>query len=105
MREGQAKVAAQALAHVPVRAMFEGGMCMFGYYSRLPYLAEMSGLTQYSLAKKPLAARGEPAGPATGAETRGRDLLRGHAQGENLDLRGRRHGPAAEQSRGAVRAH
>src|SRR3984893_1394698 len=58
MREAQAKVAAQALAHVLVRAMFEGGMCMFGYYSRLPYLAEMSGLTQYSLAKKPLAARG-----------------------------------------------
>ena len=58
MREAQAKVAAHALAHVPVRAMFEGGMCMFGYYSRLPYLAEMSGLTQYSLAKKPLAARG-----------------------------------------------
>jgi len=58
MREAQAGAAAQAFGQAPVRAMFEGGMCMFGYYSRLPYLAEMSGLTQYSLAKKPLAARG-----------------------------------------------
>lgn len=33
-------------------------MCMFGYYSGLPYLAEMTGLTQYSLAKAPLEARG-----------------------------------------------
>ena len=33
-------------------------MCMFAYYSRLSYLAEMSGLTQYSLAKQPLASRG-----------------------------------------------
>ena len=33
-------------------------MCVFGYYSRLPYLAEMSGLTQYSLARLPLDARG-----------------------------------------------
>ncbi|CAN0447266.1 unnamed protein product, partial [Phaeothamnion confervicola] len=33
-------------------------MCMFGYYSRLPYLAEMTGLTQYSLAKQPLLKRG-----------------------------------------------
>jgi hypothetical protein len=58
MREAQATAAAHALMGLPVRAMFEGGMCMFGYYSKLPYLAEMSGLTQYSLAKTPLAARG-----------------------------------------------
>jgi hypothetical protein len=58
MREGQARVAARAFGPAPVRAMFEGGMCMFAYYSRLPYLAEMSGLTQYSLAKQPLASRG-----------------------------------------------
>ena len=58
MRKAQAEAAAQALAKTPVRAMFEGGMCMFGYYSNLPYLAEMTGLTQYSLAKKPIAERG-----------------------------------------------
>jgi hypothetical protein len=58
MRETQARVAAQAFGREPVRAMFEGGMCMFAYYSRLPYLAEMSGLTQYSLAKQPLVSRG-----------------------------------------------
>ena len=39
----------------------EGGMCVFGYYSRLPYLVEMTGLTQYSLAKAPLMARGAQA--------------------------------------------
>ena len=33
-------------------------MCSFGYYSRLPYLVEMSGLTQYSLAQRPLERRG-----------------------------------------------
>lgn len=57
-RRVQALVAAQALAGLPVRAAYEGGMCVFGYYSRLPYLAEMTGLTQYSLAKAPLASRG-----------------------------------------------
>jgi hypothetical protein len=38
--------------------MFEGGMCMFAYYSKLPYLVEMTGLTQYSLARLPLEKRG-----------------------------------------------
>jgi arabinofuranosyltransferase len=57
-RRVQALVAAQALAGLPVRAALEGGMCVFGYYSRLPYLVEMTGLTQYSLAKTPLMARG-----------------------------------------------
>ena len=42
----------------PVRAAFEGGLAMFAYYSRLPYLVEMTGLTQYSLAKQPLLGRG-----------------------------------------------
>lgn len=46
------------LGHSQVRGIFQGGMCMFGYYSQLPYLAEMTGLTQYSLAKKPLLKRG-----------------------------------------------
>jgi hypothetical protein len=58
LRRAQARVAARVLGGAPVRAMYEGGMCMFGYYSGLPYLAEMTGLTQYSLAKAPLEARG-----------------------------------------------
>lgn len=58
MRHAQGAVAARILDGAPVRAMFEGGMCMFGYYSGLPYLVEMTGLTQYSLAKMPLAIRG-----------------------------------------------
>ena len=48
------------LGATPVRAIFQGGMCMFGYYSQLPYLVEMTGLTQYSLAKQPLRKRGLP---------------------------------------------
>ena len=31
---------------------------MFAYYSKLPYLVEMTGLTQYSLARLPLTERG-----------------------------------------------
>ena len=58
LRRAQAQAAARALGAAPVRAMFEGGMCMFGYYSGLPYLAEMTGLTQYSLARAPLETRG-----------------------------------------------
>jgi hypothetical protein len=46
------------LRATPARVMFEGGMCMFAYYSKLPYLVEMTGLTQYSLARLPLAERG-----------------------------------------------
>jgi hypothetical protein len=57
-RRLQAEVVGSALAGSGARVMFEGGMCVFGYYSRLPYLAEMSGLTQYSLARLPLAERG-----------------------------------------------
>jgi len=58
LREQQALLVGRALAGVPVRVAFEGGMCVFGYYSRLPYLAEMTGLTQYSLAKRALTERG-----------------------------------------------
>ena len=36
MRKTQAHVAAKAFGRAPVRGMFEGGMCMFAYYSRLP---------------------------------------------------------------------
>jgi hypothetical protein len=57
-RKDQARVVGQALAGTNVRVAFEGGMCVFGYYSKLPYLAEMTGLTQYSLAKLPLDKRG-----------------------------------------------
>lgn len=57
-RKRQAEVIGGALAGTNARVAFEGGMCVFGYYSRLPYLVEMTGLTQYSLAKRPLAQRG-----------------------------------------------
>jgi hypothetical protein len=58
LRRAQGQVAARQLGRAPVRAMYEGGMCMFAYYSGLPYLAEMTGLTQYSLARAPLETRG-----------------------------------------------
>jgi hypothetical protein len=54
----QSAIAERLLGHLPVRGIFQGGMCMFAYHSRLPYLAEMTGLTQYSLAKQPLKRRG-----------------------------------------------
>lgn len=57
-RRQQAEAVGGALADTPARLAFEGGMCVFGYYSKLPYLAEITGLTQYSLAKRPLAERG-----------------------------------------------
>ncbi len=57
-RRHQAQVVGSALRGSAGRVMFEGGMCSFGYYSRLPYLVEMTGLTQYSLARLPLTARG-----------------------------------------------
>ena len=57
-RQRQGRVASLALENLPVRAMFEGGMCSFAYFSRLPYLVEMTGLTQMSLAKTPIQERG-----------------------------------------------
>lgn len=57
-RREQAETVAHALAGTPARVAFEGGMCVFGFYSRLPYLVEITGLTQYSLARRPLAQRG-----------------------------------------------
>lgn len=58
LRRQQAEAVGTALAGSPARVVYEGGMCVFGYYSELPYLVEMSGLTQYSLAKLPLERRG-----------------------------------------------
>jgi hypothetical protein len=58
IRKRQAEFIGRALEGTDVRVMFQGGMCMFGYYSKLPYLAEMTGLTQYSLAKLPIEERG-----------------------------------------------
>jgi arabinofuranosyltransferase len=58
LRKRQGEAIGRALAGTDARVAFEGGLCMLAYYSRLPYLAEITGLTQYSLAKRPLAARG-----------------------------------------------
>jgi hypothetical protein len=57
-RRHQAEAVAAALDGSGARVAFEGGMCVFGYWSRLPYLVELTGLTQYSLARRPLAERG-----------------------------------------------
>lgn len=57
-RRQQGQIVGRALRGIPARVMFEGGMCSFGYYSRLPYLVEMTGLTQYSLSRLPLVERG-----------------------------------------------
>jgi hypothetical protein len=57
-RERQGEAVARALAGTPARVAIEGGLLGFAYYSRLPYVVETTGLTQYSLAKLPLAQRG-----------------------------------------------
>ncbi|HVN38823.1 MAG TPA: hypothetical protein VMW19_11715 [Myxococcota bacterium] len=59
-RELQGRALHDALAGTGARVAYEGGMCAFGYFSELPWLAEMTGLTQYSLAKLPLTSRGRP---------------------------------------------
>ncbi|HEX5067256.1 MAG TPA: hypothetical protein VFY49_14140, partial [Myxococcota bacterium] len=56
----QGRTVGGALAGTNARVAYEGGMCAFGYYSGLPWLAEMTGLTHYSLAKLPLESRGRP---------------------------------------------
>lgn len=74
LRRAQGERAAVLFAGTPLRAMFSGGMCMFAYYSQLPWLAEMTGLTHYSLARQPLAERGH-----VGHEKRADDAwLRAH---------------------------
>ena len=108
--------------------MFEGGMCMFAYYSKLPYLVEMTGLTQYSLARLPLAERGLighekqpddrwlddhdihlvvaqewPIAPPPPAARRHDELyVDDLVKARILDLLGRGHGPAARAPGGLV---
>ncbi len=48
----------RVLGDRPVRVVYTNSLAMLGYYSRLPYLVESSGLTQYSMAKKQVAERG-----------------------------------------------
>jgi len=48
----------RVLGDRPVRAVYSNSLAMLAYYSRLPYLVEYSGLTQYSVAKKRVAERG-----------------------------------------------
>ncbi len=57
-RRRQAEAVGAALGQSGARVAFEGGMCVFGFWSRLPYLVEITGLTHYSLAKQPLRERG-----------------------------------------------
>lgn len=48
----------RVLGDRPVRAVYSNSLAMLAYYSRLPYLVELSGLTQYSVAKKRVGERG-----------------------------------------------
>jgi len=58
LRRSQGEIVGRELEGSGARVLLGGGMCVFGYYSRLPYLVEMTGLTQYSLARLPLEKRG-----------------------------------------------
>jgi hypothetical protein len=57
-RRAQGEAIGRALAGLPARVAVEGGLLSLAYWSRLPYVVEITGLTQYSLAKAPLAERG-----------------------------------------------
>jgi arabinofuranosyltransferase len=57
LRKRQGEAIGRVLAGSDARVAFEGGLCMLAYYSRLPYLAEITGLTHYSLAKRPISQR------------------------------------------------
>ena len=48
----------RVLGDRPLRAVYSNSLAMLAYYSRLPYLVEYSGLTQYSVAKKRVEERG-----------------------------------------------
>ena len=61
-RRTQALAAHAVFQGLPLRAAFGGGMCMFAYYSDLPYLVEPNGLTQYWIAERPLPTRGSKVG-------------------------------------------
>jgi hypothetical protein len=61
-RRTQALAARAVFQGLPIRAAFGGGMCMFAYYSDLPYLVEPNGLTQYWIAERPLPTRGSKVG-------------------------------------------
>ena len=58
-RRKQAIAARAAFGGTDARLLLEGGMLSFAYYSELPYLVEMTGLTHYSLARLPIQARGK----------------------------------------------
>jgi hypothetical protein len=57
-RRRQGEAVGQALAGTPARVAIKGGLLVLAYYSKLPYVVETTGLTQYTLAKRPLAERG-----------------------------------------------
>ncbi len=74
-RRQQGVLARRVFRGIDLKASFGGGMCMFAYYSDLPYMIEPNGLTQYWLAERPLARRSGKIGhekPVT------RDELREH---------------------------
>ena len=75
-RQSQAALARSVFGRHPVPAAFGGGMCMFAYYSELPYLVEPNGLTQYWIAERPLSQRGKKIGHE---KTVPLDVLREHS--------------------------
>jgi hypothetical protein len=58
VRRQQAEAVGRALRGTPARVAIEAGLLGFAHWSRLPYVVEITGLTQYSLAKAPLEQRG-----------------------------------------------
>jgi len=59
-RKLQGEEVGRALEGSGARVVVEGGMASFAFYSKLPYVVEMTGLTQYSLARLPISRRSIP---------------------------------------------
>ena len=75
VRREQGRLARRVFQGIDVKASFAGAMCMFAYYSDLPYLIEANGLTQYWAAERPLARRTNKIGHEKALS---RDELREH---------------------------
>ncbi len=56
-RKAQGQVLRSALADLDVKVLIDGGLLVLAYYSKLPYVVEQTGLTQYEIARQVIKKR------------------------------------------------
>ncbi|MGD8396183.1 MAG: hypothetical protein PVF43_11990 [Candidatus Eiseniibacteriota bacterium] len=59
-RRAQGEALGAAFRDLDASFLIEGGLCMLAYYSRLPDILEINGLTDRTIARQPIGARGIP---------------------------------------------